>query len=112
MQTATAPWQGFVRSKNSHRDNRRECFCNHQAQSGLGRLQVTVESARAFWENQHGVTGVQNANDGLNRAAIDAFLINWDHIQLWQWPAEGRRVQQRSPVQNVNRPITGNPSKR
>jgi hypothetical protein len=57
------------------------------------------------------VTGLQSANHGLNGTAIDAFLINWDHIQLWQKPAEGRRVQQRSPGQKVNRSVARNPCK-
>jgi hypothetical protein len=62
VQTATAAWQGFARAKDSHRHDRRERFCNHQAQSRLGRLQVTVESARAFGEHQDAVPGIQSTD--------------------------------------------------
>ncbi len=47
---ATRP--GLMRAEDAHRHNRRQRFRNHQAKTGLGRLQVTVERARAFRKHQ------------------------------------------------------------
>ena len=82
-----------MRAKDSHRYDWRECFPNHQTQSRLGRLQVAVERARAFGENERRVPGLENTDQCLDSAPVHAFLIDWDHIQLWQKPAEQRHVQ-------------------
>src|SRR5213079_1692027 len=68
-------------------------------------LQGAVERARAFWKNQYAVPGLQDANQSLNGATIDALLIHGNHIELWQNPAQQRHVQKRSPGQKINRPI-------
>src|SRR5438093_1324595 len=52
-----------------------------------------------------GVSGQQDANHSLNGAAIDAFLIDRDHVQLWQNPAQQRYIEKCSPSQKINRPI-------
>jgi hypothetical protein len=82
VQTTAAARQGFVGAKDSHRHDRGERFCDHKPQSWLCRLQITVERPGPFRENERGVSRLENANEGLNRAAVDFFLINWDYIQL------------------------------
>src|SRR5262249_13209735 len=68
-----------------------------------------VERARAFWKNQHAVPSLQDTNHSLNGAAIDAFLIDGDHVQLWQKPAQQRHIEKCSPCQKINRSITRRP---
>src|SRR5262245_20804537 len=99
-------------AKDPHGHDRRECFCNHKTQPRLDWLQVTVERARALWKQQHGVSRLQDPNHSLDGAAIDAFLIDRDHIQLWQNPAQQRQIEKRSPGQKINRPITRGASQR
>src|SRR5206468_8019652 len=102
--TATSR-QRFMGTKNPHRYNRRERFRNDKTHSRLRWLQGAVERARAFWKNQYAVPGLQDANQSLNGATIDALLIHGNHIELWQNPAQQRHVEKRSPGQKINRPI-------
>src|SRR5262249_16826396 len=99
-------------AKDPHRHDRCKCFCNHETQSGLCWLQLSVQRTRAFRENQYPIPRLENTNQSLDGAAIHAFLINRDHIQLWQKPAKQRHVQKRSPGQKVYRPIASSPRKR
>src|SRR5207245_9652271 len=77
----------------------------HNTHSRLRWLQVPVGRARTFWKDQNAVPGLQGANQRLDRAAIDPFLVHRDHVELWQNPAQPRHVQKRSPGQKINRAI-------
>ena len=52
---AAAARQRFASTENPHRHDRRERFGYDQTQSGLGRLKVAIERARAFRKNQDAV---------------------------------------------------------
>ena len=77
-----------MRAENSHRHNRRERFRDDKSDTGQCGLQISVERAAAFRENENAVSRAQKANERLERAAIAAFLIDRDDIQLRQKPAE------------------------
>ena len=92
-------------AEDPHRYNRGERLCNYEPQPRLGGLQAAVEGPRAFRKNQRCISGLEDANKGLQGAAVDPLLINWDHIQLRQKPAKQGHVHQRSPRQKINRAI-------
>src|SRR6266436_6974233 len=98
-------WPGFVRAEDAHRHNRRQRFCNHQAETRLGRLQITVEGARSFRKNERRLFGPQNSNQCFKGAAIAAFLIDWNDIQLWQKPAPKPVLEQCFAGEKKNRAI-------
>src|SRR5438094_10106716 len=72
-----ATWPGLVRAEDAHRNNGRERFRNHQAKTGLGRLQITVQGAPAFRKHERPFSRPQHSNQSFQSAAITAFLIDW-----------------------------------
>ena len=94
-----------MRSKDAHRDHRGEGFCDDQTKAGLGWLQIAVESARAFGEDQGRLSGSQNPNQRLQGTAIAAFLIDGNDIQLGQEPPPKPVIEQRFASEKENRAI-------
>src|SRR5438874_12643245 len=102
MQTAAATRQSFVCPKDPHWHHGSERFCDHQSQSRLSSLQITIERPRAFRKNQRCVSRFQNTNQSLEGASVDPFLINRDNVQLRYKPAEQQHFRQRSARQKVH----------
>ena len=93
-------------TEDPHRHDWRQRFCNDKTQSRFGGLQVTVGRTRPFRENQRHVAGLENPNQRLEGATVDALLIDRDYIEPWQKPAQQWHIQQSAPRQKINRPIT------
>ena len=87
-QLSAAARQSFVRAEDSHRHNRRERFRDDKSKTGQCGLQISVERAAAFRENEDAMSRAQNADQRLERAAIAAFLIDRNDIEFRQKPAE------------------------
>ena len=83
-----------MRAENSHRHDRRESFRDDKPDAGLGRLQISVERPRALGKNKRAMIRSQDADDRLERAAIAAFLVDRNDVQLGQQPAEHRDVEE------------------
>ena len=94
-QLPSAARQSFVRAENSHRHNRRERFRDDKSDAGQCRLQISVERAAAFRENENAMLRAQKANERLERAAIAALLVDRDDIQFRQQPAEKFAIEKR-----------------
>src|SRR5207302_6164893 len=62
VQTTTPTRQGFMGTRDAHWHDRGECFCNHESQPRLSRLQIAVERPCTFWKNQCCVPGLENTN--------------------------------------------------
>ncbi len=89
--TATAR-QSIVSAKDPHRHNRGARLGNDQADTGLPRLKTSVGRARSFRKDERAVPVPHDLDQSLQRAAVDSFLVNRDHIQLRQNPAKHRRI--------------------
>ena len=61
-------------AEDPHRYNRGERLCNYEPQPRLGGLQAAVEGPRAFRKNQRCISGLEDANKGLQGAAVDPLL--------------------------------------
>ena len=95
----------FVRPENSHWNDRGQRLRDDEAHAGQRRLQIAVDGAAAFGKNQRPLTRFQDANQGLERNAIFPFLIDRDHIQLRQKPAEDGPFQKRFFREKKNRAV-------
>ena len=92
-QPATAPGQSLVRAENAHRHDGRERFRDDKPNAVLRRLKIAVERARALGKNERALVCAQNADERLESAAIAAFLIDRNDVQLRQQPAEHRDIE-------------------
>ena len=111
-QSASAARQSFVRAEDPHRHHRGERFSDDKADAGQGGLQVSIERARALRKNEHAMILAEDANEGLERAAIGAFLIDEDNIELGQDPAERGNIEKRFAREKINRAPAADSGKR
>ena len=101
-----------MRAKDSHRHDRRERFRDDKPDTGQCGLQISVERAAAFRENEDAVSRAQKANERLERAAIAAFLIDRDDIQFRQKPAEKWSFEETFAREIIDVALAGGAGKR
>src|SRR6185369_920042 len=111
-QSASTARQSFVRAEDPHRHHRGERFSDDKADAGQGGLQVSIQRARALRKNEHAMVFAENANEGLERTAIGAFLIDEDNIELGQDPAEQGNIEKRFAREKINRAPAADSRKR
>ena len=94
------------------RDHGCQGFGDDQANSGLRRLQISIRRTGAFGKNERAIALSNKSNQNLERAPIDSFLINRDHVDLRQQPPQQWGIEQASPRQKIDGPIAGDPGER
>src|SRR5207248_11796562 len=77
-----------------HRHSRVPRLRDHQVKPRLGELQITVAGSRSFRKNECRLSRPQDSNQCFKSAAIAAFLIDWNNVQLGQKPAPKPVVEQ------------------
>jgi hypothetical protein len=92
MKSAAAR-QRFVRAENSYGHDWRESSRDDQSKSGLRRLQLTIECARSFRKNESAFAALQDSDQRFECAAIDAFLIDGNDVELRQEPAKHGHIK-------------------
>lgn len=92
-----------MRAEDSHRNDRRESFCDDKPDPGLGWLEISIERPRALGKNKRAMIGSQDTDDRLERAAIPTVLVDRNDVELGQEPAEHREVEEAFAREKINR---------
>jgi hypothetical protein len=109
-QSASAARQSFVRAEDPHRHHRASVLAMTKPTPGR-RAASFHRACASLRKNEHAMILAEDANEGLERAAIGAFLIDEDDVKLGQDPAEQGNIEKRFASEKINRTPAADPAK-